>query len=98
MTARTRLALTIGLIVLGLSLIGVALGRGPFWPFFLLALLILASALLEPLYGRLVGRSGLGHGAWRPSGERFIDPETGRLVEVWFEPSTGERRYVAVDD
>lgn len=27
--------------------------------------------------------------------ERFIDPTSGQAVEVWFDPRTGERRYVA---
>lgn len=33
---------------------------------------------------------------WQATGERFVDPETGRLVTVYFRPATGERRYVAV--
>ena len=35
-------------------------------------------------------------GAWRPTGERFIDPTTGRLIEVRYNPSTGERDYVDI--
>ena len=31
----------------------------------------------------------------RPTDERFVDPETGHLVTVWYDPATGERRYVA---
>jgi hypothetical protein len=34
---------------------------------------------------------------WQATTERFIDPETGRLVTVFFNPATGERRYVADD-
>ena len=30
-----------------------------------------------------------------PTGERFIDPETHREIEVWMNPTTGERSYVA---
>ncbi|MDE2148765.1 MAG: hypothetical protein KGJ55_02785 [Gammaproteobacteria bacterium] len=33
-------------------------------------------------------------GNWRPTGERFVDPETGRLTEVYYDPATGERSYV----
>jgi 4-amino-4-deoxy-L-arabinose transferase-like glycosyltransferase len=29
------------------------------------------------------------------SGERFIDPESGQPVDVWYNPDSGERRYVA---
>ena len=33
--------------------------------------------------------------SWEATGERFIDPSTGDPVEVFFDPRTGERRYVA---
>ena len=33
---------------------------------------------------------------WLPTDERFVDPESGRMVAVFYKPSTGERRYVAV--
>ena len=36
-------------------------------------------------------------GNWQATQERFIDPESGRLVTVFFDPTTGERRYVADD-
>jgi hypothetical protein len=32
---------------------------------------------------------------WVPTDERFIDPETGKLVTVYHHPRTGERRYIA---
>jgi hypothetical protein len=33
-------------------------------------------------------------GDFRFTGERFLDPPTGELVEVWHCPRTGERAYV----
>ena len=33
---------------------------------------------------------------WVSTDERFVDPESGKLVAVFHKPSTGERRYVAV--
>ncbi len=33
---------------------------------------------------------------WQATGERFVDPESGKLVAVYFHPTTGERRYVAL--
>lgn len=55
------------------------------------------------LFGLLVERwrykplSSASPGAdWVPTNERFDDPESGRLVTVFYKPSTGERRYVAV--
>ena len=32
---------------------------------------------------------------WVATGERFVDPESGRLVTVFYKAATGERRYVA---
>ncbi|HEY1992287.1 MAG TPA: hypothetical protein VGH71_07475 [Gammaproteobacteria bacterium] len=32
------------------------------------------------------------------TGERFIDPETGALMEVYYDASTGERSYVKLGD
>jgi hypothetical protein len=66
-------------------------GGGPMVVIF--GALLMLTAGLEPIYGRANGRPG-GNG-WRPTDERFVDPETGDLVTVWFDPSSGERRYVA---
>ncbi len=32
-------------------------------------------------------------GHWQPTGERFVDPTTERLMEVFYNPATGERDY-----
>jgi hypothetical protein len=31
---------------------------------------------------------------WKKTEERFVDPESGAMTVVWFNPKTGERRYV----
>ena len=43
----------------------------------------------EPVTG---GPPGAG---WVATKERFVDPESGKLVTVFYQPATGERRYVA---
>jgi hypothetical protein len=35
---------------------------------------------------------------FNPTGERFVDPETGRVTSAWVDPATGERRYVDEGD
>jgi hypothetical protein len=35
---------------------------------------------------------------WQRTGERFVDPETGRNVEVLYDPQSGERRYEPFGD
>jgi hypothetical protein len=32
---------------------------------------------------------------WQQTDERFVDPETGKLVTVYFHPASGKRRYIA---
>ncbi len=32
-------------------------------------------------------------GKWQPTGERFNDPTTGQVMEVYYNPQTGERDY-----
>jgi hypothetical protein len=54
--------------------------------------LILVSAVLleRRRYRPQVDRT---QGSWQPTGERFVDPTTRRLVEVFYNPTTGERDY-----
>ena len=32
---------------------------------------------------------------WEPTSERFVDPQTGKTVQVFYNPRSGERRYVS---
>jgi len=32
-------------------------------------------------------------GHWQTTGERFVDPTSGKLLEVYYNPETGERDY-----
>ncbi|MGO8835343.1 MAG: hypothetical protein ACLQE9_21340 [Roseiarcus sp.] len=33
-------------------------------------------------------------GDWSFTGERFVDPKSGEMLEVWFSARNGERAYV----
>lgn len=58
-------------------------------------IVILIGTLLERHYrGR---RSAPASEGWQVTGERFIDPTSGKLVEVRWNQQTGERAYVDVD-
>jgi hypothetical protein len=35
-------------------------------------------------------------GSWQETGERFVDPTTGQLMKVRYNPQTGARDYVPV--
>lgn len=55
--------------------------------------LLLALVVERWRYNRVTARPpGAG---WVATNERFVDPESGKLVTVFYQPATGERRYVA---
>jgi hypothetical protein len=54
--------------------------------------LVLIGTLLEAHY--TARRAGP---AWQKTGERFVDPTTGKLTEVRYDPETGERAYESLD-
>ncbi|HET7663846.1 MAG TPA: hypothetical protein VFK31_09430 [Rhodanobacteraceae bacterium] len=91
------------LIALGvLCLLGAAgvlvTGRGMFALPHLLAgavVLGLGVAFERRHYKRVVPQRIEPH--WQDTGERFIDPESGRRTAVYFDPRTAERHYVATD-
>jgi hypothetical protein len=66
------------------------------WPMVLAFGLLVAGIMFERArYGATQARPT--GGAWRETPERFIDDESGRLVVVWYNETTGERRYVDID-
>ena len=59
----------------------------------ILGAVIIASVGLESRYGRPGAPTNVPPHAWELTNEKFIDDETGQLLEVWIDPLTGERRY-----
>lgn len=57
------------------------------------ALVVLVAALFEARRYRARVSSSAG---WQETDERFVDPTTGRLMRVRYNPRTGERDYVEV--
>ena len=67
-----------------------------FGPLLVMSLVVLIGIAFEyGRYGAATTQVPIEHG-WQPTPERFID-ETGQPVRVWFNPASGERRYVADD-
>lgn len=73
------------LIGLGLDIAAVA------WLVITGAILVVAIVFERRGYRPRVDRT---HVRWQPTGERFIDPSSGHLIEVRFDPKTGARDYV----
>jgi hypothetical protein len=59
----------------------------------ILGAVIIASVGLESRYGRPGAPTDVPPHAWELTNEKFVDDETGRVLEVWIDPLTGERRY-----
>ena len=75
----------IGLIACGLHV--------PGWQCLVIGSVILIGTLFERWRYRRIEQPP--QGPWQHTGERFLDPSSGKPVEVMFDPRTGERRYVA---
>ena len=52
-------------------------------------LLVVAGLIVERSRYRPAG----GEGLWETTGERFVDPSSGHLIEVRYNARTGRRRY-----
>lgn len=87
------LLLSIALLAAGawLSIIGAHV----VWPLLIWgAILFLGTVFERWRYRPNASREG---GDWIATDERFVDPESGQLMQVYYQASTGERRYEAVD-
>ncbi len=67
------------------------------WPMLAVASVFLLGTAYERFYYRGAERP-LDPAQWQPTAERFRDEESGRLVTVWFNSGTGERRYIDAGD
>ncbi len=87
-----RALLVLGVVGLLLSGAGLLAGGGPaVLEFFLLCAIFTAAILFERW--RYIKRTDRTAGSWQPTGERFADPVTGAMTEVYYNPDTGERDY-----
>lgn len=66
------------------------------WLFGVGGVIVVGTAFERTLYKPLRTKSPLGLG-WTRTKERFIDPETGKTVEVFYNATSGERQYVSPD-
>jgi hypothetical protein len=80
------------LTCVGIGLIACGV-RAPGWQALAIGAIVLIGTLFERWRYRHIEAPPKGD--WQRTGEQFIDPSTGDPVEVMFDPSTGERRYVA---
>lgn len=80
----------VGAVVLALAEVGTALVLY----LFVNGAIVVAAVLFER--GRYHPTVTPG-GSWQETGERFVDPTTGQLMKVRYNPETGARDYVPVE-
>ncbi len=82
-----------GLVLIAGSLIGALYGAGAsmLGPLIFGVLLLIGTLLEKRYWPNSASPPGPG---WEPTGERFHDPAKGGEVEVWYNKSNGQRRYV----
>ena len=85
------IALALLLIGGGVALIARGIGP-PGWQALGFGLLLGIGTLFERW--RYRGPKASPAARWQRTGERFLDPTSGKPVEVLYDPATGERRYV----
>jgi hypothetical protein len=90
--------LVVGIVLLVIAAIA-ALLAAPVpaiaWPAGLGLLLVVGTIFERVRYKDVTPAPPLGPG-WVETSERFRDPATGRWVQVYFRPETGERSYVDI--
>lgn len=83
------------LLLSGLFTICVARVFPPAFGAVIFGALILIGTLAEQYRYKRVRRGQPGPG-WRLGAERFVDPESGKIVAVWYNDRIGERAYAEV--
>ena len=84
------LMLFCGAAALGLDVPGLSL-----WLLIVGGMITIGTVLERVIYKPLLReRPGAG---WVRTAERFIDPDTGQPVDVFYNPTSGERQYVSQD-
>ena len=90
-----NVVLGLALLVLGTGVVLLAVQPANAFPLLLFGTLLILGTVFERWRYKQPKSASAARGS--ATGERFIDPESGALMEVWYDPATGERSYVRVD-
>ena len=86
--------LAIGTVLLLGAAACAAFGYHPFLPHLLVPGLLLTAGVIWERWHYKRPRAGRPDPNWQATGERFVDPESGKLVEVYYDPRNGARHYL----
>ena len=68
-----------------------------FLPHTLVLGLMLSAGIVWERWQYKKPRTGAPEPGWQATGERFVDPASGKTVEVYFDPRNGESHYVQAE-
>lgn len=91
-----RVLLGVACVLATVGLFCLFTGKAGAWPVAVWGLVLLLAVVFERW--RYSQRNVSDSGEWQETEERFVDPESGRLMQVLYRPATGDRRYVPVGD
>ncbi|MBV8379328.1 MAG: hypothetical protein JO369_01010 [Paucibacter sp.] len=94
MLRRVVLVLALLAFVVGLAML--AQGQRDGVPVAIWSGILLLAVLFERW--RYGARQGPADAGWVRTDERFVDPESGETMQVWYDPRSGERRYEKASD
>lgn len=66
---------------------------GSGFPLFMFAALVVVGTMFDAGY---LARRRKTSGPWQRTTEREVDHQSGQILEVWYDPHSGERRYLPV--
>ncbi|WP_068089157.1 hypothetical protein [Novosphingobium rosa] len=81
---------SIAVLSIGVALVAVSLAFWPAWPLGVMGAVLAISVLVDRRYR---GRAEPPVTGWEPTTEKFLDEETGQVMQVWYHPGTGQRDY-----
>lgn len=88
--------IAIGILMLAGAGLAAALGAYAIVPHLLIGAAVFGAGVAWERWRYGVPRAQRPDPHWQATGERFIDPESGALVEVWYDPRDGARHYLRV--
>ena len=91
-----RVLLVIGVLLLLAAAFCAAIGFYPILPHLLVLGLMLTAGIVWERWQYKRTQTGKPDPNWTSTGERFVDPGSGQLTEVYYDPRNGERHYVQV--
>lgn len=89
-----KVLVVVGVLLLLTAAVFVALGFYPLLPYLLILGLMLSAGIVWERWQYKPPQAGAPDPQWRATGERFVDPGSGKTLEVYFDPRSGESHYV----